>query len=201
MANPPYFSPVKVGPHGRQQAFIGGPRGANNPTRELLREACTIFGEEKLVAQIISLGSGRSHVSIVERNTDTEGVSLPVQDMAADCATVAKELATRLCDMDGYLRLDVERGLESLLMNEWDDLGPIDTHTSAYVQTTEISKAIDASLRRLQGSFGTITLGEISAYVCSRSQIHLLTRTRSSKSCQGPPRQGRLVPCVQECER
>ena len=39
MATPPYFSPIKCGPRGRQQVFIGGPHGANNPTRELLKEA------------------------------------------------------------------------------------------------------------------------------------------------------------------
>jgi hypothetical protein len=165
MAIPPYFSPIKVGPDGREQTFIGGPRGANNPTRELLREACSIFGEEKLVMQIISLGCGRSLVSPVERNTDTEGISLSVQDMVADCETVAKELSTRLCDMDGYLRLDVERGMESLLMDKWDDLGPIETHTCAYVGTPEISKAVDASLLCLQEGTGTVTLGEISAYL------------------------------------
>ena len=164
MANPSYFSPIKIGPRGRQQTFIGGPRGANNPTRELLKEASAVFGKEKLVAQIVSLGCGRSHISSVEKVTNTEGVSRSVDEMAADCEAVAKELSTRLCDMEAYLRLDVERGMENLLLNEWNDLGAIETHTSAYVETAEISESIEASLRSLQGGTGTVTLGEISAY-------------------------------------
>jgi hypothetical protein len=107
MAAPPYFSPVKFGPRGWQQTFIGGPRGANNPTRDLLKEASAIFGKEKLVSQIVSLGCGHSHVS--SSHTDTEGVSRSVQEMAADCEAVAKELSTRLCDMDAYLRLNVDK--------------------------------------------------------------------------------------------
>ena len=163
MATPPSFSAIKFGPRGRQQTFKGGPRGANNPTRELLKEASTIFGREKLVAQIVSLGCGRSHISSIERNSDTDDVSRSVQDMLVDCEAVARELSTRLCDMDEYLRLNVERGMDHLRMNEWHDLGPIETHTSAYVGTAEISEAIEDSLWRLQGVTGSVTLGEISA--------------------------------------
>jgi hypothetical protein len=105
----------------------------------------------------------------MEKNTNTQGVGRLVQEMAADCEAVAKELSARLCDMDAYLRLDVERGMENVLMNEWDDLGPIEVHTSAYVETAGISESLDASLLRLQGSTGTVTLGEISAYCYTRS--------------------------------
>jgi hypothetical protein len=210
MAAPPYFSPVKFGQPRWQQTFIGGPRGANNPTRELLKEASAIFGEDKLVGQIVSLGSGRSHVYSVERNTDTEGVDRFIQEMAADCDAVAKELSTRLCDLNAYLRLNVDRGMENLVMNEWDDLGPIETHTSAYIESTEISKALDASLRRLQGGAGTVTLGEISAYSHTLSEppskAHSLMEVRSSKHRPGRARktqqaQGRFGPYIQEYKR
>jgi hypothetical protein len=188
MATPPYFSPIKFGPRGRQQTFNGGPLGANNPTRELLKEAGTIFGKQKLVAQIVSLGCGRLRISSMEGNSDTEGVSWAVQEMAVDCEAVAKELSSRLCDMDEYVRLNVDRGMGHLLKNEWDDLGPIETHTSAYVETAEISETIEASLGRLQGGTGTVTLGEISAYFYTRSQFlgnfRLLTGVRSSEGRQ-----------------
>jgi hypothetical protein len=169
MATRPYFSPIKIGPCGRQQAFIGGPRGASNPTRELLNEASAIFGKKKLVAQIISVGCGRSHLSSVEWNTDIEDSTRSVQEMAADCEIVAKELSIRLCDIDAYLRLDVERGMDNLVIHEWDDLGPILTHTSAYIETAGISEIIEASLRRLQGGTGTVSLGEISEYSYAHS--------------------------------
>jgi hypothetical protein len=85
--------------------------------------------------------------------------------MARDCEAVDKELSTRLCGMDEYLRLNVERGMEYMAMNEWDDLGAIETHTSAYVECPAISDALDASLKRLQGGTGTTTLGQISKYL------------------------------------
>jgi Patatin-like phospholipase len=195
MASPSYFSPVKIGPHRRQQTFIGGPRGANNPTRELLKEASALFGNDKMVVQIVSLGCGRSHISSVEITTNTEGVGRSVQEMAADCEAVAKELSMRLCDVEAYLRLNMDRGMDNVLMNKWDDLGPIETHTSAYVQTAEISQMLEASLRRLQGSTGTITLGEISAYRDDPSvlllKLQLLIDVRSFKGHQGRAGQAR----------
>jgi hypothetical protein len=171
MATPSYFSATKIGPRGREQSFIGGPRGAHNPTRELLKEASAIFGKEKLVLQIISLGCGRSRVSSMEKNMGTESISRPAQEVVVDCETVANELSTRLCEIDAYLRLDVERGMENLVMSQWDNLGPIETHTSAYVGTAEISETLDASLRHLQGGTGTIKLGEISAYPYIASEL------------------------------
>jgi len=161
---PSYFSPISIGPRRQQQIFVGGPRGANNATRELLKEASSLFGKDRLAAQIVSLGCGRSHVYSMARDTDIEGDCRTVQEMTADCETVEKELSTRLCDMDAYLRLNVDRGMENLFMHKWDDLGSIQTHTSTYVETAEISEAVDDSLRRLQGSTGTVSLGEISTY-------------------------------------
>jgi hypothetical protein len=190
MAIPSYFSPVKIGPPRRQQAFIGGPRGANNPTRELLKEASAIFGKEKLVAQIISLGCGRSSISSMEKNSNIEAVSRSIEEMGADCEAVAKDLSARLCDMDAYLRFNVDRGMDKVLMNKWDDLGPVETHTSAYVETAEISETIEASLRHLEGSTGTVNLGEISAYRATLSappsNFHfLIMHIRSSEGSQG----------------
>jgi len=104
-------------------------------------------------------------------NSNSEDVDRSVQGMAGDCDAVDKELSTRFGDMEAYLRFNVERGMENLVMNEWDDLGPIETHTSAYIETAEFSESLDASLRRLQGSAGTVTLGEISTYSLTRSEL------------------------------
>ncbi|KIM24402.1 hypothetical protein M408DRAFT_44572, partial [Serendipita vermifera MAFF 305830] len=55
---PSHFLPVKIGPPRRQQSFVGNVLGANNPTRLLLEEASNMYGKDRRVAQIISLGCG-----------------------------------------------------------------------------------------------------------------------------------------------
>ncbi|KIM22810.1 hypothetical protein M408DRAFT_39440, partial [Serendipita vermifera MAFF 305830] len=58
MSLPSYFQPVKIGPPRRQQSFIGGVLGANNPTQLLLKETYNIYGQDRRVAQIMSIGCG-----------------------------------------------------------------------------------------------------------------------------------------------
>ncbi|KIM32605.1 hypothetical protein M408DRAFT_48522, partial [Serendipita vermifera MAFF 305830] len=58
MAIPSLFVPAKIGPRLREKSFVGGAVGANNPTRELLKEAANVFGKDKRVTQILSIGAG-----------------------------------------------------------------------------------------------------------------------------------------------
>ncbi|KIM22768.1 hypothetical protein M408DRAFT_40342, partial [Serendipita vermifera MAFF 305830] len=62
MAIQSYFLPVNIGPQRTQQTFIGGSFGINNPTRMLLVEAGCVYGENRRVAQILSLGCGLPRV-------------------------------------------------------------------------------------------------------------------------------------------
>ena len=160
MAVPSLFLPVKIGPRLRQQSFIGGAHGANNPTRELLKEASTLFGPNRRVAQVLSIGSGLPRVISTESSTDDEGIHR-LKEIGADCEMVAQELSTRLYTIDAYLRLNVDRGMELVAMTDWNDLGSIGTHTAAYIATAAIV-ALDTSVRHLQERIGALTLGQIS---------------------------------------
>jgi len=165
MAVPAHFSPVKIGPRLRQQSFIGGALGANNPTRELLKEASTVFGTETRLAQIISIGSGIPRVLSVNSETNQENVSRLLKDIATDCETVAQELHTRLYRVKAYLRLNVERGMEDVTMEDWSELGPIESHTGAYIAVASVSESLDISLRQLRERIGTVTLGQVSKWI------------------------------------
>ncbi|KIM22776.1 hypothetical protein M408DRAFT_78551, partial [Serendipita vermifera MAFF 305830] len=161
MALPSYFSPVKIGPPRRQKTFVGGALGANNPTRLLLEEASNAYGKERRVSQIVSLGCGIPRVSSVN-SSDKQDIDNALKEITADCETVANELATRLLDVDAYVRLNVNRGMETVRMEEWDDLGAIETHTASYLMIALISESIDTSLRCLKERAGAVTLGQIS---------------------------------------
>jgi hypothetical protein len=169
MAIPPYFSPIKIGLRLRQQSFIGGALGANNPTRELLNEASAIFGKDSRVAQIISIGSGLPRVISVQ-SLGEEKLGRLLTDIMMDCETVARELDARLHNVDVYVRLNVDRGMEAIDMIDWNKLGDIESHTNAYIATTSTTRALESSLRYLQLSDGVVTLGTLSE--C----LHLLTR-------------------------
>jgi hypothetical protein len=162
MAVPSHFSPVKIGPRLRQQSFIGGPVGANNPTRELLKEASTVFGNECRVAQIISIGSGIHPVLAMNSEANEATLSRLLNDIATDCEAVTQELHTRLYRVKAYLRLNVERGMEDITMEDWSGLGGIESHTGAYIAVASVSDSLDSSLRQLRERIGTVTLGQLS---------------------------------------
>jgi len=161
MAIPSHFSPVKIGRRLREQLSIGGPLGANNPTRELLSEARTVFGADRRVAQVISIGSGLPRVLSMESPTNVEVVHRLLTNIATNCETVARELPTRLYNIDAYLRLNVDRGMEGIITLDWGELGNIESHTAAYIATTAVSQAIDSSVRRVMKRTGIMTLGQL----------------------------------------
>jgi hypothetical protein len=167
MATPSLFSPVKIGPRLRQQSFVGGAVGANNPTRELLKEASAIFGPNRRVAQVLSIGSGLPRVVSTESSTDNEGAHRLLYEITSDCEMVAQELSTRLYTIDSYLRLNVDKGMELVTMMDWNELGSIESHTAAYIATATVTGALDASVRHLQERTGALTLEQISTCLIS----------------------------------
>jgi hypothetical protein len=144
------------------QSFVGGALGGHNPTRELLKEAGTVFGNERRVAQIISIGCGVPPVLSLQAATNETGAGRLLKEIPGECEMVAKELTARLYDVDAYLRLSVEKGIGNIEMDQWGMLGDIEMHTACYIETQTITHALEASLKRLKQSSGTVTLGHLS---------------------------------------
>jgi hypothetical protein len=170
MAIPSYLLPAKIGRS--HQSFIGGVLGANNPTRELLKEAGTVFGNERRVAQITSIGCGIPPALSLEAMSDGAGASRVLKEIPTDCQMVATELATRLYDVDAYLRLSVDKGIGNIDMDQWGMVGEIEMHTACYVESRTISHALEISLKRLKQRSGTVTLGRLSKWFTMRLQHH-----------------------------
>ena len=162
MAVPSYFLPVKI--RGSHQSFIGGVLGANNPTRELLKEAGTVFGNERRVAQIVSIGCGIPAALSLEAMAECAGTNRLLKEIPTDCQMVATELATRLYDVESYLRLSVDKGIGNIEMDQWGMVGDIEMHTACYVESQRITHALEGSLKHLRQRSGTVTLGRLSRW-------------------------------------
>jgi hypothetical protein len=162
VAIPPYFVPVRIARS--HQSFVGGVLGANNPTRELLKEAGAVFGNETRVAQIISIGCGIPPALSLEAMSDGAGAGRLLKEIPTDCQMVATELATRLYNVDAYLRLSVDKGIGNIEMDQWGMVGDIEMHTSCYIESQAITHALEGSLKRLRQRSGTVTLGRLSRW-------------------------------------
>lgn len=162
IAVPTLFSSVKIGPHRREEAFVGGPLGANNPTRELLKEAGGLFGSDKRLAQIISLGArGSMNLSLASAET-MEMAGLLLDSLATDCETVAGELSTRLFHIDAYTRLNAENLMADIRMNDWSDIIAVEMATRSYLDTPEVTRLLEDLASRSRDRIGVATFGQIS---------------------------------------
>ncbi|PVF95715.1 hypothetical protein CPB86DRAFT_787723, partial [Serendipita vermifera] len=164
MAIPSICDPVHIGNRLRQQAFIGGASGFTNPTHEIIAEAKSAFRNETWLALLLSLGMGRPGIfsldmPTIDASSQFESV---LSRMALDCETVAQSLADQLLEVDAYVWLNVDQGLEDLKVDDWSDLGTIETHTTAYLDDTFVNKVVSAGSQKLVNRVGALTLGQLS---------------------------------------
>jgi hypothetical protein len=186
------FTPVSIGPKRREQTFTSASIGFNNPTRELIKEAERQFGSDMRVSTILSIGSGRPALLAFDGPKPASNELL--KGIVMDCERVARELSTQLFNVDTYLRLTVDRGMENTEMSDWEGLGSIEGHTATYLEIPAVTKAIDSSLQRLQDRVGSITLGQLSEFAWTA----LTPCLRSHRSIQwgqdaGENRSGRIT--------
>jgi len=160
MSIPSHFLAVKIGRI--QRRFVGGPLGANNPTAELLKEAENAFGNEKRLVQIVSIGCGVPPALSVEALISESGAGRLLREIPTECETIAKDLGTRLINVDAYLRLSVEKEIGQIEMTNWASLEEIETHTACYVETPAVIRALERSLKRLKERVGTVTVAQLS---------------------------------------
>ena len=158
LAIPEFFSPVAIGQGLIKQRFSGIPYGFNNPMQEVLKEAQVIFGDEKNVSLVLSLGSG--HKTVISNSDDH---STLLTRISHDCDIVAKELSHQLAGAGAYLRLNVDRGLETVKFSDWDELGSIVSSTEVYLQVAPVTTYIDEAFQWLLYRVGSVTLGQLSA--------------------------------------
>lgn len=164
MAFPSVFSPVSIGPPGLEQSFVGGGYTCNNPTRELMKEAISIYGEQQRVACLFNLGAGRSRVLAL--NDDVEGsdnITL-LEEIASDGDIMAEGLSNQLSEIGIYLRLSVDRGLDTVGWDHWMEFGNIEVHTRAYLQGTEVNRIIENCVGILENPAGSATLLQLSEF-------------------------------------
>lgn len=163
MASPSMFESVSIGPPGFEQAFIGGSYTCNNPTRELMKEAMLIFGEHQRMACLLNLGSGMSRaLSLDEENQDDDAIAAVLEGIASDGEIMAEELSNQLNETGVYIRLSVNRGLETIGSRNWMELGNIELHTRVYLQRTHARQTMEKLSAMIKNATGSVTLVQLS---------------------------------------
>jgi hypothetical protein len=137
--------------------------------KQLVAEAELVFGDTREVACIVSIGTGKPKVTSFKKPAFGLQRILPLdlievlKNMATDSEATAAEVAGRYKQCPGvYYRLNVDRGLEDVSLEEWEKLGEVKTHTLEYLNQDDISQSIDEIVTALLGnSFPQYTIKQL----------------------------------------
>lgn len=142
-----------------KEEFVDAALGCNNPTKQLMLEAEAVFGGSRDVACIVSIGTGMPKVtqirkpSTLQRLLPTDLIKALIK-MATDSESTAEQMAADYKHFERlYYRLNVERGLENIKLEEWETLGEVKTHTKAYLNQPDVSQNIDEIVSALVGTY------------------------------------------------
>ncbi|KIM29254.1 hypothetical protein M408DRAFT_328927, partial [Serendipita vermifera MAFF 305830] len=132
-ATQPTFTPVSIGERFRKREYVGAGFGANNPVREVIREAHSLFGGSSTVTSLLSLGTG--HPGIISWPSDGNDIDVykVMRDMMGDCEQRAQEMEERIGQVGIYSRFSVEQGMQSGHPGQAADPGWITTQTESYL--------------------------------------------------------------------
>jgi hypothetical protein len=167
-AAPTFFERIFIGDPGLQEEFIDVGVGCNNPVRFLVTEALREFGPEREVGCILSIGTGKPKVAgfkspgLFQRALPLDLIKT-LASMASESETEALAMMQRFQNCPGlYHRLNVERGLEEVSLEEWKKLGEVKTHTLAYLEGRDISNEVNVIAGSLAGrATQTFPLGQL----------------------------------------
>lgn len=169
-AAPTFFKRITIGPRGSGVEYVDAGLGCNNPVKQVIAEAARVFGENAQVACVVSIGTGQSG-SVGYTRPDAFQKWLPIklinvlQEIATDSGKTAEEMEQKYKNLPGiYHRLDVDRGLQSVSLDEWKRLGDVRLHTKNYTKLELVDKRIDRIVGTLVGSScETCEIGRLSS--------------------------------------
>ncbi|PVG02351.1 hypothetical protein CPB86DRAFT_725334 [Serendipita vermifera] len=159
-AHSPYFPPVIVDTPSSQGEYVGGSIGTNNPCKQVISEACDLFGGDTRVACLLSLGTGHPGItSLCPKNEgDDEEYLRVLQAMANDSEQTAESVNTQMGHLGIYFRLSVEQGLQT---KENSTLAWIIAQTKSYLDHKDTSRKVDHAIERLKLRQGLVALNQL----------------------------------------
>jgi hypothetical protein len=165
-AAPQLFKRISIGEPLRQQHFVDGALGCNNPIIHLLCEATREFDGNKEVGCILSLGTGMHSAAGFQAHKGYQRM-IPkdlihaMARMVTDCSEVADQMAERFKNYHRlYHRFNVGYELGAIGLDEWSRLGEVEAHTRAYLRRREVSLQVDEVVEALLGRPSQVLLVE-----------------------------------------
>jgi hypothetical protein len=153
-AAPTFFKSIDIGPLGLRQSYIDGGIGLNNPTAQILEEVGLLFPDRR-VSCVISIGTGKKKIidipkPVLFQRVVPMDVINAVVGIATDCEVISEAMARRFQHVQNvYFRFSVDRGMQGVLMEEWDKMNEVSAYTQQYMKMQNVDRSIEDAVDAL----------------------------------------------------
>ena len=168
-ATPAVFKRIHIGPPSSQVEYVSAAFGCNNPVKQVVAEAVRVFGEKKRVACIVSIGTGQTGSinlatpQAIQKGLPNDLVTV-LTEIAMDSGITAEEMSYKYRYATGiYHRFNVDRGLKSVSLYDWKQLGNVRAHTANYMKLELVHRGLDEVVEALRqvSSHQTYEVGQL----------------------------------------
>ncbi len=164
-AAPTFFKRIAIGEPGHiKEQFLDAGVGFNNPTQEVLEESRLVFGDDRPLGVLISLGSGQKLTPSLANSTAMQKI-LPTKlnelahlvkvlaKIATDSERVANDISRRFEKTPGiFFRFNATHGAGEIALEEWKRMDEVQTLTRSYLYESSVSNLVDAAVKRIRMS-------------------------------------------------
>ncbi|KAG8716716.1 hypothetical protein FRC09_015318 [Ceratobasidium sp. 395] len=186
-AHPEMFKPMEIAEQGIMGSFVDAAMGCGNPIEHVLAEVKRTYPNRR-VATIVSIGGGHPctiqipEASPFQRMFPTNVIAA-MKDIATDNERVAQAMAARFRGArDVYFRLNVDQGLQSVRLGDWDRLGEVQAHTRTYMSKVEADELMGRAVKATRERKGVIPI----EHVDGELQITAARQEIGVKTCPPP---------------
>jgi hypothetical protein len=176
VASPDSYEPDSVEDEDDQCLYMSAMTGYANPTNEALKEAEKVFGRNAVVANLVSVGSGKLEL----RQQQDPAIMNPLSDLLkraiTDTERVHNDLYNRFQDLGIYFRFNAE----GLLPITNSSRRKTREQTAAYLEDAPNSHRMDRAITSIQERKAVKSLKDLStiSLFCMRSLISIIHQIR-----------------------
>ncbi|QRV95311.1 kinesin light chain [Ceratobasidium sp. AG-Ba] len=186
-AHPEMFKSMEIGENGVLTSYVDAAMGCGNPIEHVLREARQIYPNRR-VSCIVSIGGGHPRTiqipeaSHIQRIFPTN-VIVAMRDIATDNERIAQSMAVRFQGFPNvYFRFNVQQGMQTIHLGDWDRLGEIKAHANAETQNPTTVDMMKRAVKSIKGRKGIIPMKHIDGEIQLDRASHLCL----VKKCPAP---------------
>lgn len=157
-AAPSIFKGIWIAEPGHpKEFFIDGGLRCNNPVKELLSEAKSLFGADAPLGVIVSIGTGHpGPIGLPPPKGFQKVLPTKLVDVLVNLATNAEraseDLSRQFANAPNiYFRYNVRHGAGNVSLDAWERLGDVKGYTKSYLSISDVSSSVDTLVGQIGG--------------------------------------------------